>query len=891
MTVRRSWIGRLWRGWIALLVRCYPRRFRDTLGADLAAQYLDRTPAGPADFIRRVAAAARDLGSAGVGARLDDLRAAGSPTFRSTRLLGGLLMDLRLGARALRRQPLYSITIVLTLALASGLTTAVFAIYDVTLVRPLPIPDDRRVASIGSRWTGFDHSAVSIPEYLDYRSRADAFAAIAAIRTVSVNLTSPGVEPERLQGARVTASYFDVMQVAPALGRAFSPEEDRPGGPDVALISHELWRTRLGTDPAVVGRVIALDDRPVTVLGVMPPGFGFPTRDTQVWMPLAVNLADPGGRGAHNRQVVARLAAGRTLADARVQMDRIALQLQQENLSAYPHGSGWGLSVQALRDRLVGDLRAPLRLLLAAVVFLLLIAAANVSGLMLARAADRHLEFAARTALGAPRLRLLRLVVVEGLIAGLAGAAIGLGVADLLLRVLESDLPAAASRPDVVFLDPRVLAFTFGTTALATAVAASYSAVSASRQTTAEALRSATTRASANLTMRRLRAALVTGEVAAAFMLLLGAGLALSSFARLTKVDPGLSVENVFTARLTMPAARYPAGSDAVAFFTRLLEEVGNTAGVRHAGAVSILPLSGSDTDFNFGVEGYVPPPGQGPNAQARLIGGHYFEALGIPLDRGRLIDARDTDRSPAAVVVSELLARKYWGEADPVGRRLKLWSLDDPGPWRTVVGVVGDVRHFGPAEPAPPTLYVPVTQFAQRTMTVVVRTAPGVAGDRVIADQVRRLDPGQPLFAQRTMREWLSLSVARPRFNLTLLSVFAMAALLLAVFGIHGLMAFVVASQRQELGIRVALGASQRGLLGSLIGRAVRMTLLGLGVGTVGALALGRWIAALFYGVEAIEPLIFVVAAGSLAAAAVLASVLAARRVLRLDVTAALRG
>lgn len=890
MTPRPSIVGRLWSGWIRLLLRCYPPRFRGEMGADLMAQLSLDPPAGVMGLVRQSARACRDLALAGLGARLDDRRVRRAANGGSRRLSAGLLTDTRQVVRRLLHEPVYASAVVLMLGLASGLTAAVFSIYDATLIRALPFPDDQRVVSIGSRWTGFAHASVSIPEYLDYRERARALGSIAAIRNVNVSLSAGTGDPERLLGARVTASYFDVMGVAPVLGRVFSAAEDAPGGPDVAVIRSDLWQQRFAADPSIAGRVITLDDRPVTVLGVMPASFAFPERETQVWLPLAVNPADPGGRGAHNRRVVARLAPDATLADVRAEMSRIAGSLQQEYPSNYPDGSGWGLSVRPLREHLVGDLRAPLRLLLGAVIFVLVIAAANVSGLMLARAATRHPEFAARAALGASPGRLLRLIVLEGLVAGLAGALLGLGLAEVLIRVVTTELPPAVSRPDVVLLDPRAFAFAMGITALASSMAAAYAALRASRITASEALRSAA-RATETPVTRRVRAALVVGEVALAFILLSGAGLAASSFARLAEVEPGLAVDDVHTARLTMSTTRYAGTADAMTFFERLLDALRTAPGVRQAGAVSLLPLSGSDTDFNFGIEGYVATPGQEPNAQARMVAGEYFAALAIPLRRGRYFDARDSRDAAEVAIVSAALARKYWGETSVIGRRVKLWSADDPGPWRTIVGVVGDVRHFGLAEPEAPILYFPAPQVPQRTMTVVIRTEPGVAGGPLIAAEARRLDPAQPIFASRTMGEWLSRSLVRPRFNLLLLSVFACIALGLSLAGIYSAMAFIVAHQRQDLGIRVALGATPSRLVGRLLIRALRLTLAGLFIGGLVTLFAGRWVATLFHGIRPVEPMVYGVAAVVLVAAAALASAVPARRVLRLDVTTVLKG
>jgi putative ABC transport system permease protein len=885
---REERLRRAWQAWIGLLLHAFPTPFRRQMGPELAAQYAADPPRTLGRFIRRAGPAARDLLPAGLGARLDDWKA--PPGAARGPFGGGIAADARYGLRMLIRQPVYSGTIVLTLALASGLATAVFGIYDATLVRPLPFPDDRRLVSIGSMWTGFSHASVSIPEYLDYRGQARSFESVAAVRNVSLNFAEGAAGPERLPGAAVTASFFDVLGVAPVLGRVFTAEEDRPGGASVAVLSRGVWQRRFGGAPGVVGRAVRINDQPVTIVGIMPASFRFPEADTGVWIPLRVDSASPGNRGAHNRAVIARIRGDVTLAAVRGEVSAIGRRLAREYPEDYPDGSGWGVSVKTLRERLVGDLTEPLRLLFAAVLFVVLIAAANTSGLMLARASERRAEFAARAALGASRLRVIRQVVIEGAVAGAAGGALGLLVAELLLRGFELTLPAAVSRPGVLALDPRAVAFALGVTAAAAAAAGAYAAIQASRVNAGEALRSGA-RTTAGRSARRFRAALVVGELALAFVLLTGAGLSIRSFGRLLEADPGIDTSQVATARLSLPAARYATGRDAAAFYGRLLDSIEAAPGVAHAGAVSILPLSGSDSDANFGVEGYLPPtPGEEPNAQARFVAGDYFRALDIPVVRGRLFTDGDDPDAPFVAIVSEALARKFWPGADPVGRRMKMWGLDDEGPWRTIVGVVGDVRHFGLAEDATPILYLPAAQFPQRTLTVVVRPRDALPVARLIEEHVRALDPGQPVYDARTMQGWVDRSTAQPRFSLLMLSVFAAAALTLAAAGIYGVMAFTVAGRARELGIRVALGADPRVLMRVVIGRGLLLAMAGLALGLGGAVLASRYLASLLYGVQPLDPLVYAGAAAALGAVALVACALPARRILQLDPTAALR-
>jgi len=888
MTPAGRRVRRVWSLWIRLLLRGFPPSFRQEMAADLANQYEADAPRTTVQFVLRGAAAAVDLVPAGLGAWMDDLRA--GLNWPRGRAGGGVAADVRYGCRILVRHPAYSGTIVLSLALASGLAAAVFGIFDATLVRPLPFPDEHRLVSIGSRWTNFAHASVSIPEYLDYRRLARSLDSIAAYRSVSATLAEGHAGPERLSGAAVTASFFDVLDVQPALGRVFSDVEDRPGAEPVAVFAHGLWQRRFGGDPSVVGRTVRIDDRTVTIAGIMPPSFRFPAADTDIWLPLRVNPASPGGRGAHTRRVIARLRAGSTLDAARDELSAIGRGFAREFPEDYPEGSGWGVSVEPLRERLVGDVRGPLRMLLAAAIFVLLIAAANSSGLMLANASERRAEFAARAALGASRLRLVRQVVVESTVAGALGGALGLPVAELLLRGLHAGVPPALSRPEVLAFDPRVLVFALGVTGLAAGAAGAYAAMHATRVRAGEALRSGA-RAAGGRSLRRFRAVLVAGELALALLLLIGAGLSFRSVTRLLDVDPGLEASNVTTARLSLPSTRYATGRDTVTFYRHLIDSLEAAPEVAHAGAVSVLPLSGSDSDANFGVEGYVSPvPGQNPNAQARFVAGDYFRALGIPLVRGRLFTGADHSDAPFVVIVSGALARKYWPGVDPVGRRMKLWSLDDDGPWRTVVGIVGDVRHAGLDGDETPILYLPVTQYSQRTLTVVVRANRDEPLGRLVQDRVRALDPAQPIYDVRTMEDWIARSTAQPRFSLGMLVVFAGAALALAALGVYGVMAYMVAGQTRELGVRVALGAQPADLMRLVMARGMLLASAGLALGLAGAWPAARYLVAFFHGVEPLEPAVYAGAAGVLGLVALVACAVPARRILRLDPTAALR-
>ena len=882
---------RLWTRFLRTLLFFYPRRFRRTYGDALVADY---QPAPRRRVLATIAATTWDLMRAGLGARLDDRRrrrAAAGRTGR-TPVADRLRTDLRLARRSLAANPAFTSAAVVTLGLAAGLNAAVFGIFDATLLRPLPYPAASRIVSIGSTWTDLSHASVSIAEFLDYRERATAFASLTAMRKVSVNLADGAGAPERVQGARVTASFFDVLGVEPIAGRRFAEAEDRPGQDGVALVGEGLWIRRFARDPDLVGRTIRLDGEPIVVVGVLPATVALPGLDVEIWRPLAIDPARPGSRGAHNRLVLARLAPGATLEGARSQMDAIARQLAAEYPDSYPGGSGWGVSVLPLRARLVGNLEAPLALLFVAVIFVLIIASANVANLMLVRALDREREFAMRAALGASRARLLAQTLVEGALVGGTGGAAGLAAGAGLLALVAPLLPAEASVPGRLLLDLRVGVFTLAVTSLTGVLASAYAALQAGRGSAADPLR-ASTRSSAGRSTRRIRHGLMIGELALAVLLLVGAGQAVRGFVRLLAVDPGIEIGGVATARVSPSPARYPGATEVLGFYGRLLAELDRAPGVEHAGAVSILPLSGDESDWAFGVEGFTPSfPGETPDEQGRLVAGDYFQSLGIPLVAGRFFDGRDTADGPPVVIVNASLARKYWGGAGAVGRRIKLWGLDAADqPWRTVVGVVGDIRHRVLSDPPVPILYYPNAQFPDRTLTVVVRASgEAAAGARLIEDTVRRLDPEQPVFAVRTMRDYVARSTVEPRFSLVLLGVFATAAVLLAAVGVYGVMAYAVGRRTREFAIRLALGAQPGWLLARVLGQCLSLVGLAVALGLLGALAAARRMASLFYGAAAFDPVLLGGAALGLGMVALAACWAPARRAMRIEPTEALR-
>jgi putative ABC transport system permease protein len=870
-----------WDRWIALLLLAWPRRFRDRFGTDLASQYRrpDRSAARAGIF------AARELVLGGVGARVDDLRARN----RSGSLLAGTRLDVRQAFRSIRRRPTFAATILTTMALAAALNAAVFAIVDATLLRPLPYPRERELLSIGNTWTDFPHSSISLPEYLDFRNRSKSFRAIAVYSNSSVNLAAAGGIPERVQGTRVSASFFDVLGVAPALGRAFTDEEDRANEP-VVVISHSFWVRRFGGDPHAVGRQLQSDSGSATIVGVMPPEFAFPSELVELWLPMNVVPGNQSGRGAHSRQAIARLDPNVTLPQAQDEMHGIARQLAAEYPREYPAGSGFDVNVIGLRERFVGDTRPALRMLTAAVTFVLLIACANIANLTAARMTERGRDTAMRAALGASPYRIVREAAVEGAVIGVAAGAAGFLAAAWLLGVLAAWLPGDVLRPANVLTDLRVAAFALLCTGAASTLTIAGATLRAIRRDDLGALRG--TRTATDERSHRTRAALTVAQIAIAVLLIVTGGIAARSFARILATDPGVRTEDVATARISLSSARYPNAARRIAFFESLQTALEAQPGVIKAGAISMLPLTGQLNDWTFGVEGYTSPsPDVIPSEQTRLAYGDYFELFGIKLIEGRYFNAADSAESPRVAIVSEMLAKKYWPGQSPVGRRIRRWSLTSNEPWTMVVGVVGDVRHRGLAAEPEPILYYPQAQLPESSMTLAVRLTRGhKRGAKVIADAVRAIDPEQPIWSPRTMEDWRARSVAQPRFSLLLLGTFAGLAIVLSAVGIYGVMAFSVSLRSRELGIRAALGARPSSLLRQVLMHATALSATGIGIGVFAAVATGRLLGPIFHDVRVADPTVLAGVPAAVLAISLLASFVPAWRAMRADPVEAMR-
>ena len=810
--------------------------------------------------------------------------------------MSSLSQDLRYAARVLLRSPAFTAVALATLALGIGVNTAVYSIVYTVLLKPLPYEAPERLVMLwGNPDTSRSRSGAASPaDFLDWRSENTVFEDVAAINRAQVAYTGGG-EPVRLEGAQASAGLFRILRVAPSLGRIYTEEEDAPGAPLVVVLSDALWRERFDADPRLIGRPITLNGEKRTVVGVMPPGFDFPRVATgapvQFWMPFQFDRAR-ASRGGHYLGVVGRLRDGVTLAGAQAQMDAIAARLQKR----YPEtNTNWGIDLFSLHDEVVGDVGTALFVLVGAVTFVLLIACANVANLQLARASGRARELAVRAAVGAGQWRLLRQLLTESVVLSLAGSLLGVLLAAWTLEFASSMLAAWLPRAWEIGINAPVLAFTVAA-ALVTGVL--FGIAPALHVTGAGALGSTLKsggRTTSSRGQQHLRTAFVVGEVALAFVLLIGAGLLLRSLQQLQNVRPGFQPDRTLTAVMSLPDARYPDIARQSPFTTALLERLRRVPDVRSAALASFIPFDGKETLLVFDVDGEPPRrPGEGRLAQWRVVSDGFFETMGVPLLKGRTFRPSDTMAAPGVAVVSATLVKRFFPGKDPIGQRVTLDDLNgEPPPrWFTVVGVVDDVRFRRLTDPAMPVLYYPVAQQAFPEFTLLARTGGGDPMSMVssVRGVVRSLDPSMPLTHVRTMEEVVSTSIAAVRFRTTLLASFAVVALLLAAIGVYGVMSYSVEQRSQEMGLRMALGASPRDVLTLVTAHGARLALAGILAGVAAAYALTRVLESLLFGVSTTDPLTFAGIAVLLAAVASVAAYIPARRATRADPMVVLR-
>src|SRR5436309_1594404 len=812
-----------------------------------------------------------------------------------------LWQDLRYGARMLLKQPGFTLITVAVLALSIGANTAIFSAINALLLRPLPVEDiDRLVVSVTLR-EGFDPFGSPFLEYAAYRDRSHSFASSGVATQRSFNLIGQG-EPERVRGATVMANYLTTLGVKPVLGRAFSAEEDQPGGPPVALISYALWQKRFAGRADAIGQSLNLDGRSYNILGVMPPGFDLPGV-AEVWIPLQVNIDNLSltERAATNNAILARLRPGVSLKQADTELKAIAHQLEQE----YPDfRRGWSVKVISLRQDLLGDLEGRVRnalfALMAGVGFLLLICCANVANLQLARGIARERELMLRRALGAGRWRLVRQLLTESMLLALLGGMAGLLLANWLVPILAALNPIRGVSLAVFFrnfaIDQHVLAFAFCVTLVTGVIFGLLPALkSAGAHDLMPGIKQHDQRVGGATSGRRWLKGLIVAEIAIALTLLVCGGLMVQSFQRLQQVNLGFTPDNLITMKMVLPASKYSQYRQRVGFVDQVLERIRNLPGVVSAGTTTNIPLEREIAyDAMFNVEGRSPRnPNDVPITSHRLVSPDYLKTLGVTLLKGRLIEETDRAGQPPVVVISEQLSSEAWPGEDPLGKRIKRVRPGQDFPWMTVIGVIRDVKEdLFNYRVNRPVWYVPYAQLENNfPVNLVVRTSDDPASvTTAIREATRAVDPDQPISDVMTMNQNLARVLVTERFSAILMSVLAAAGLLLAALGLYGVMAYSVSQRTTEIGVRVALGAHPIHVLRLILGQGAKLTLLGIAIGLTAAWGLTRLLASLLFEVNATDPATFVSISLLLVSIALVACFLPARRALAVDPMVALR-
>jgi predicted permease len=873
--------------------RALERELDDELRFHLEMEAAERERGGLAPAAARTDAARR---FGGVERTKDELRDA-----RGSSAIENILKDVRYAVRALRRNPGFTVAAVLTLGLGIGANTALFSVVNGVLLRPLPYAQPERLVALQNRWEGNDgSSSISPAEYFDYLDQLTAFEQIGVSAPVTVSLTGDG-EPERLPAAAVSVGVLRGLGVAPVAGRVFAPEEDVPA-PQVVMLSHGLWQRRFGADASVLGRRIIVNGMPRTVIGVMPPGFRVPddlsaTTPAEMFMPLGLHRDSVAIRGSHYLTGVARLRRGVTVEQGTADIAAVASRLVSQYPNDYPEKMGFRAGVVPLLDSVVGEVRPVLVVLLAAVGFVLLIACANVAGLLLSRTEGRRREMAVRTALGAGRGRLVRQLLVESIVLALVGGAVGVGLAALGTRGLIALRPPDLPRLDAIGVDTRVLLFAFGASTLVGILFGLLPAIQATRLDVQSMLREAG-RGFAGSRRQGARRALVVGEVALALVLLVGAGLMTRSFVALLSVDPGYRVDHVLTVPVTLPTARYQEDERVIGFFQELTRRVSRLPGVITAGAVAGVPLVAERGDLGINIAERPLPAGEARRrADWQVVTPGYFQAMGIRLLRGRGIEESDQAHTPGVVVINQALANKYWAGEDPLGKRFTLGGRAGPGEV-TIVGIVADVRHASLASAPEAEMYLAHTQFRfwgsrsiMRALTLVARTTGEPAAlTRAVRGEVAALDAQLPVGTFRTMEEVRGESVSQPRFLMFLFSVFSIVSFAIAVIGIYGVIAYGVAQRRKEIGIRVALGARPALVAGMVVRQGMVLAAVGIIAGLATAFALTRFLSGFLFEVTPTDPITLGLVTASLAAAALAATYIPALRATRTDPVEVLR-
>ena len=813
-------------------------------------------------------------------------------------MMTGLLQDLHFALRQFRKSMGFTAVAVITLALGIGANTAIFSVVNGVLLRPLRFRDPNRLVRVwhtppAKSFPGMTTFSVSAANYLDWERQNQVFERMAIYTYHGFTVTG-GAMPMQVDACAATSGFFATLGVQPEMGRWFTPEEDQPGRSNVVVLSHRLWQEHFGSNPAIVDKNIEMDGQSYLVAGVMPAGFQFPDF-AQMWTPMAWTDKERAVRGEHHSVVVARLRPGIDLKQAQAEMNTISSRLEQE----YPDDNkGWGAVVVPLHDDLVSDVRPALLVLLGAVAFVLLIASVNVANLALARTFSRQKEIAIRTALGASAARVLRQVLTESVLLALAGGALGLTYAHAGVRLIMAFLADKLPHSIEVGLDAKVLGFTAAISIAAGILAGVLPALRLVRGDVSQSLKQGLGRTDADSSGHRTRSILVVSEVALSLILLVGAGLMIRSFQRLHGVNPGFDSRNVLTMTAMVARAKFSLPAQEANFFEQVLQRVRALPGVESAGVVDDIPLDSGGSHQPVAIEGRPTlPMSEQPEVDVRLISAGYMGALRIPILRGRDLSDTDVAGRPTVVLISESMARQFWPGEDALGKRLTLTF--SPEAVREVVGIVGDVKLDGLDQTRPSTaLYFPLNQVTGPAnggwnsfpMTLVVRSASAAGMVPAVSNAVHEVDREIPLRDILTMDELVANSLSQQRFNMLLLGAFAGLALLLAAVGIYSVLSYSVKRSLREIGIRLALGARPADVLRGVVSEGMKPTLLGVAVGAVGALALGRVMSNLIYALKPTDPVTFLAVTVLLAVIALLACVIPAYRATKVDPMVALR-
>jgi predicted permease len=820
--------------------------------------------------------------------------------------MDSMVQDVRYALRMLLRAPAFTTVAVLTLALGIGANTVVFGMVDSLLLRPLPFEHPEQLVKIWGQLPrlGISQNWVSEPEVWDLRDRLRAVSAVAAYNTGGgANLTRDASEPLRVTTTQASSDLLPMLGVKPALGRLFTADEDAPGAPHVALLDYGFWKTQMAGSREAIGHVIYLNGEMYTIVGVLPDGFNF-GGDANFWLPLSLDRAKPSNRGSHFLEVLARLDPNATSAQAESELDTLAGHLAAQYPQFYPKDSGFRFVAHPLQADLVGSAKLGLVVVFAAVGFVLLIACINLANLLLARGASRSRELAVRAALGADRLRMVRQMATESLVIATIGGGCGVLLALWLMEALRGTAAAALPNTRPIAIDAQVLVFA-AVTSLATGLVFGLAPAFQSSSVRGMAALKDAARGSSGVAGRTIRNALVVAEISIALVLLVGAGLMVRSLQQLLAVNPGFSAEHVLTARISLPPTAYQDAAATATFFSRLQDRVRALPGVQSTGMTTLLPLTGRNASGSTFIDDTatrgltISAVFQKPYLEAdqRTVTPGFFEAMRIPVVRGRALTDADAADAVPAIVVDEAFAKRIWPDRDAIGQRLAVTALPNSNPpaplWRTVVGIVGHVKNNALDQGGREQVYTPIAQtpFPIRNMYLTVRAfGESTSTTTAIQRAVQALDPSLPVYDVKTMDAWLDATVVPRRFTAMLLLAFGALALTLAAVGTYGVVAYAVSQRTQEIGIRMALGASRRDVLRMIVGGALRLAAAGVAIGVVLSIAAARFIATLLFGVGAADPLTLTTVAAVLLAMAVVAAWVPAQRATRVDPMVALR-